>query len=257
MYNSRYGLFIEKERGLEDNIRKYKSYVNEHYRTRQVANWENKTSAAIYKNQEQEEREALNNQKEIFLNMRRNKLSNLLKKENEQYHRELFENQDTPENQRAQMEKKLQDLKDLKENEKKKFVEEQKEKQFYNENDDVRKYNTEYNSLRCCIEQENQMIDKMHRRYRIYQQEKAFDDVNKMDYLKKVEREKKELLEIQRKNKELNDYREYQRQKEKLELERINKLNEIEKQKLNEQWRLDEENELKQKKLNLELNKKI
>ena len=39
--------------------------------------------------------------------MRRNKLSNLLKREYEQYHRELLSNQDTPEHQRQMMEEKL------------------------------------------------------------------------------------------------------------------------------------------------------
>ena len=72
-----------------------------------------------------------------------------------------------------------------------------KEKQFLKENDDVRKYDTEYNSLRCCIEQENQMIDKMHRRYRIYQQEKAFDDVNQK-YLMEQEAKKQKIKNYQK-----------------------------------------------------------
>ena len=80
--------------------------------------------------------------------MRRNKLSNLLKKEYEQYHRELFMNQDTPEHQREMMEKKLQALKDLRESERQKFLELQKEKIFYNDNEEVRKHDSEYNELK-------------------------------------------------------------------------------------------------------------
>ena len=45
--------------------------------------------------------------------------------------------------------------------------------------------------MKCCFDQEDQMIDKMKRRYNNYLEEKAFDDINKIDYLKKVEREKK------------------------------------------------------------------
>ena len=54
MSNSRYNLFIEKTRGLDDKIRNYKSYVVEDHRHRQIANWENKTSNSLYKNREQE-----------------------------------------------------------------------------------------------------------------------------------------------------------------------------------------------------------
>ena len=98
MSNSRYKLFIEKTRGLEDKIRNYKSYVVDDHYLRQIANWENNTSAKLYKNREQEEINSLKNQKEIFLNMRRNKLSNLLKKEYEMYHQELINNIDTRKN---------------------------------------------------------------------------------------------------------------------------------------------------------------
>ena len=145
MSNARYGLFIERTRGLEDRIKNYKSYVVQDHRHRQIANWENKTSAILYKNQEQEEIDSLKRQKENFLNIRRNKLSNLLKREYEQYHRELLTNQDTPEHQRQMMEEKLMALKNMRENERKKFVELQKEKIFYNDNEEVRKQDSEYN----------------------------------------------------------------------------------------------------------------
>ena len=254
---SRYGLFIERTRGLEDHIKNYKSYVIEGNRQRQLANWENKTSAYIYKNQEQDEIDSLKRQKENFLNMRRNKLSNLLKKEYEQYHRELFMNQDTPEHQRKMMEKKLQALKDLRESERQKFLELQKEKMFYNDNEEVRKHDSEYNELKTYLEQENQMLDKLKRRYNNYLEEKAFDDVNKIDYYKKLEREKKEEEERIRKNKELNEYRGYQRQQELERIRRMNELNNLEKEKLKQQWKIDEENELKEKIYKREINKKV
>jgi hypothetical protein len=257
MSNSRYGLFIERTRGLEDHIKNYKSYVVQDHRQRQLANWENKTHSIIYKNQEQEEIDALKRQKENFLNIRRNKLSNLLKREYEQYHRELLTNQDTPEHQRQMMEEKLKALKDLREAERKKFVELQNEKIFYNDNEEVRKHDSEYNELKCYLEQENQMLDKLHRRYNNFLEEKAFDNVNKIDYYKKLEREKKEKEEKIRKNKELNEYRKFQRNQELENLRRMNELNNYEKEKLKQQWKIDEENELKQKILKRELNKKV
>ena len=257
MSKGRYGLFIERTRGLEDHIKNYKSYVLQDHRHRQLANWENKTASKIYKNQEQEEIDSLKRQKENFLNIRRNKLSNLLKKEYEQYHQELLSNQDTPENQRQMMEEKLNYFKNLRENERLKFVDLQKEKMFYNDNEEVRKYDSEYNELKCNLEQENQMLDKLKRRYNNYLEEKAFDDVNKLDYLKKLEKEQKEKEERIRKNKELNEYRDFQRKQELENLERINALNEYEKKKLKEQWKIDEENELKEKKMKRELNKQV
>jgi hypothetical protein len=224
---------------------------------RQIADWEYKTSASLYKNREQEEINSLKKQKEIFLNMRRNKLSNLLKKEYEQYHQELMNNMDTPEHQRQMMEEKLMKLKEMKEQEKKKFVELQKEKIFYNDNEEVRKHDSEFNQIKCCFDQEDQMIDKMKRRYNNYLEEKAFDDVNKIDYLKKVEREKKEEQERIRKNKELNEYRDFQRKQELENLERINELNKLEKERLKKQWEIDKQNELKEKIYKRELNKKV
>ena len=257
MSNSRYNLFIEKTRGLNDKIRNYKSYVVDDHYLRQIADWENKTSAKLYKNREQEEINSLKNQKEIFLNMRRNKLSNLLKKEYEQYHQELINNMDTPEHQRQMMEEKLMNLKKIREEENKKYVEIQKEKIFFNDNEEVRKHDSEYNNMKCCFEQEDQMLDKLKRRYNNYLEEKAFDDINKIDYLKKLEREKKEEEEKIKKNKELNDYREFQRKQELQNLERINELNKLEKEKLKQQWEIDEQNELKEKIYKRELNKKV
>ena len=257
MSNSRYKLFIEKTRGLEDKIRNYKSYVVDDHYLRQIANWENNTSAKLYKNREQEEINSLKNQKEIFLNMRRNKLSNLLKKEYEQYHQELINNIDTPEHQRLMMEKKLQDFKRMKEDERKKFVDLQKEKIFYNDNEEVRRHDSEYNQIKCCFDQEDQMLDKLKRRHNNYLEEKAFDDINKIDYLKKIEREKKEEEERIKKNKELNDYRAYQRKQEQENLARINEINNLEKQRLKKQWEIDEQNELKEKIYKRELNKKV
>ena len=254
---SRYNLYIEKTRGLEDKIRNYKSYIVDDKYLRQIAHWENTTTASLYKNREQEEINSLKNQKEIFLNMRRNKLSNLLKKEYEQYHQELMNNMDTPEHQRQMMEEKLNKLKQMKEQERLKFVELQKEKIFYNDNEEVRKHDNEYNTIKTCFDQEDQMIDKMKRRYNNYLEEKAFDDINKIDYLKKVEREKKEEQERIRKNKELNEYRDFQRKQEMENLERINELNKIEKERLKKQWEIDEQNELKEKIYKRELNKKV
>jgi len=257
MSNSRYNLFIKNERGINDKIRNYKSYIVDDKHLRQVAHWENKTSASLYKNREQEEINSLKNQKEIFLNMRRNKLSNLLKKEYVQYHQELINNADTPEHQRLMMEKKLQNLKNIKEEERKKFVELQKEKMFYNDNEEVRKHDSEYNQIKCCFDQEDQMIDKMKRRYNNYLEEKAFDDINKIDYLKKLEREQKEKEERIKKNKELNEYREFQRQQEMQNLARTNEINKLEKERLKQQWAIDEQNELKEKIYKRELNKKV
>ena len=254
---SRYNLYIEKTRGLEDKIRNYKSYIVDDKYLRQIAHWENTTTASLYKNREQEEINSLKNQKEIFLNMRRNKLSNLLKKEYEQYHQELMNNMDTPEHQRQMMEEKLNKLKQMKEQERLKFVELQKEKIFYNDNEEVRKHDNEYNTIKTCFDQEDQMIDKMKRRYNNYLEEKAFDDINKIDYLKKVEREKKEEQERIRKNKELNEYRDFQRKQEMENLERINELNKLEKERLKKQWEIDEQNELKEKIYKRELNKKV
>ena len=254
---SRYNLYIEKTRGLEDKIRNYKSYIVDDKYLRQIAHWENTTTASLYKNREQEEINSLKNQKEIFLNMRRNKLSNLLKKEYEQYHQELMNNMDTPEHQRQMMEEKLNKLKQMKEQERLKFVELQKEKIFYNDNEEVRKHDNEYNTIKTCFDQEDQMIDKMKRRYNNYLEEKAFDDINKIDYLKKVEREKKEEQERIRKNKELNEYRDFQRKQEMENLERINELNKLEKERLKKQREIDEQNELKEKIYKRELNKKV
>ena len=254
---SRYNLYIEKTRGLEDKIRNYKSYIVDDKYLRQIAHWENTTTASLYKNREQEEINSLKNQKEIFLNMRRNKLSNLLKKEYEQYHQELMNNMDTPEHQRQMMEEKLNKLKQMKEQERLKFVELQKEKIFYNDNEEVRKHDNEYNTIKTCFDQEDQMIDKMKRRYNNYLEEKAFDDINKIDYLKKVEREKKEEQERIQKNKELNEYRDFQRKQEMENLERINELNKLEKERLKKQWEIDEQNELKEKIYKRELNKKV
>ena len=257
MSNYRYKKFIERETNLQDNLRTYKSYVNQDKFQREVAHWENRSDARINKNAEQEEKAALKRQRENFVDIRRKKLSDLLIQEDEMYHSELMSNQDTPEVCKKRMESELRHLKELKEAERQSLLKRIEDRKFLEENDELRKNDSVYNNIRCHLEMENQMLDKMKEREKEYRQEKAYDVLNKLDYLKKLERESKESALRSQKISSNLQYLNNQAEARQKELEKANLISALEKKKLNEQWKMEEEMERREREEKLEMNKAV
>lgn len=196
-----------------------------------------------------------NEQHKKFLDMRRKKLSDLLQEEERNYIDEIIRNQETPEQVRQKMEQKLIALKTQREAERLELVNKLQEKRFYDSADELRKNESEAFAVSCYLEQENQMLDKMKKQERERREEEVYVKLNQFDNMKKLEKEKLDAEAKKQKVRQTYDYLQWQREEQKAALQRANELNEIEKARLKEQWKRDDESEENDKKQKLLINK--
>ena len=113
--------------------------------------------------------------------MRRKKLSDMLSSEEEAYRREMIINQETPEQVRLKMEKKLNTLKTEREAERQEKLKILEEKRFVNATDELRKNERDAIALSCYLTQENQMLDKINIRIKAKKEEEIFDKLRSYD----------------------------------------------------------------------------
>ena len=222
-----------------------------------MSQWEEKTKRIIEKKQFREKQNQFNQQHQKFLDMRRKKLSDLLQSEEKQYINEIIMNQETPEQVRHKMEQKLIALKTQRETERQELVKKLQEKRFMDSADELRKNEAEAFAVSCYLEQENQMLDKMKKREKEKKEEEAYVKLNQYDNLKKIEKEKLDLIAKKEKERQTYDFLKWQREQQEAALKKANELNEIEKARLKEQWRRDEESEENDKQQKLLMNKQV
>ena len=222
-----------------------------------MSHWEEKTKRIIEKKQFREKQNQFNQQHQKFLDMRRKKLSDLLQSEEKQYINEIIMNQETPEQVRHKMEQKLIALKTQRETERQELVKKLQEKRFMDSADELRKNEAEAFAVSCYLEQENQMLDKMKKREKEKKEEEAYVKLNQYDNLKKIEKEKLDLIAKKEKERQTYDFLKWQREQQEAALKKANELNEIEKARLKEQWRRDEESEENDKQQKLLMNKQV
>ena len=233
------------------------SYLKDDVISRQKANWELSNDKRNQAQMTSEEKRRLKEQKQTFLDLRRKRLSDLLISEDIMYHNEIIRNQETPEDVRRKMEKKLNELKTQRELERQKLVKKLKEKQFYQGADELRKNDSEYFAVSCYYEQENQMLDKLKKREEEKKQENLYVKLNDLDIQKKKEKEIIQEREQKEKQQKVLDYLAWQKKQDEEELRRANEINEREKAKLKEQWKQDEEMEAQEKLNRLMQNKAV
>ena len=222
-----------------------------------MSHWEEKTKRIIEKKQFREKQNQFNQQHQKFLDMRRKKLSDLLQSEEKQHINEIIMNQETPEQVRHKMEQKLIALKTQRETERQELVKKLQEKRFMDSADELRKNEAEAFAVSCYLEQENQMLDKMKKREKEKKEEEAYVKLNQYDNLKKIEKEKLDLIAKKEKERQTYDFLKWQREQQEAALKKANELNEIEKARLKEQWRRDEESEENDKQQKLLMNKQV
>ena len=213
------------------------------------------------KNKERDEANKYNLQKkkfekqqEIFLDMRRKKLSELLNKEEALYHQELITNQESPEDVRRRMEIKLKELREQRLNDRDENVNKLMERKFYEATDELRKNDSEAFSVECYLEQENQMLDKLKKREKEKKEEMFYVKLNEFDINKKIEKEKEEEKAKKNKIRNIYDYQQWQREQNEKAIKHEEEISKLEKQRLKEQWKRDElkekENEEQRKLIN-------
>ena len=106
----------------------------------------------------------LKQQHEEMLEQRRQKLVALLTEEEKQYEQEFFANQETPEQVREKMAKRLQELRTKREQKRKDEVQKRLDIRFEKSADELRKLDSQFQAVNTKLDQEQQMLEKVRRR---------------------------------------------------------------------------------------------
>ena len=149
------------------------------------ANWEIRTNSIHESISNKTKYNNFLQQKQRFLDLRRKRLFELYMREDAENRLDLQRNQETPEQVRKKMEEKLLNLKMQKEAERQLIVKENMQKKFYKSSDELRKNDSDAFALKCYLEQENQMLDKLKTRQMQMKEEEIFDKLREFDIKKK------------------------------------------------------------------------
>lgn len=208
-----------------------------------MAKWENKTNSLCEKNEQKLKMQKFQEQRLKFMDMRRKKLSDLLKYEEEMYKQEIIAIQETPQQVREKMEQKLKGLVELKEKERLDLVQTLNERKFYADADQLRKNDSEAFAIECYLEQENQMLDKLKKRVQEKNEEQLYATLNELDIRKKKEHERIQQEEIEKKKQETYKFLEWQKEKQKEIQEKEKSLINLENERIKAQWEKDNQRE--------------
>ncbi|MCQ2820972.1 MAG: trichohyalin-plectin-homology domain domain-containing protein [archaeon] len=216
-----------------------------------------KTDKRIEKKRMMDQQRKFEDEQNRLLDDKRRRLRNLLAAEEAQYHQEIIDSQETPEQVRKKMEEKLLTLRAQRENETDDMVKKLEEKRFFAGADQLRKNEAEAFAVSCYLEQENQMLDKLKRRQKERREEEVYCKLNEFDNAQKAEKEKLDEIKKKQKIKQTYDYLQWQRQEAEEALKKANEINALEKARLKEQWRLDDLNEQENLEKRKQMNKQV
>ena len=245
---------MQRKKENENKLRDVYNYINENKITTQNVHWDAKNLKRDETRNYNQQKKKFEIQQEKFLDLRRKKLSELLNGEEAQYHQELIDNQESPEDVRKRMEVELKLLKAQRLNDRDTNVQKLQEKRFYDTTDELRKNESEAFAVECYLEQENQMLDKLKRREMEKKEEMFYVKLNEFEIEKKKEKEKEEEQAKKDKLKNIYDYQQWQREQNEKAIKHANEIKDLERARLKEQWRRDEvkekENEEQRKLIN-------
>ena len=245
---------MKRKQEKENKLRDVYNYINDNKIMTQHVQWNAKNKERDEANIYNLQKKKFEKQQEIFLDMRRKKLSELLNKEEAMYHQELITNQESPEDVRRRMEIKLKELREQRLNDRDENVNKLMERRFYEATDELRKNDSEAFAVECYLEQENQMLDKLKKREKEKKEEMFYVKLNEFDINKKIEKEKEEEKAKKNKIKNIYDYQQWQREQNEKAIKHEQEISKLEKQRLKEQWKRDElkekENEEQRKLIN-------
>ena len=231
---------MRRKQEKDNYFRNMFNYITDHKLTFSNVQWNAKSiKRDDYKNYLEQKRK-FDLQQEIFLDLRRKKLSERLNKEEAMYHQELINNQESPEDVRHKMELRLKELREKRLHDKRESVQKLQEKRFYEATDELRKNDSEAFAIECYLEQENQMLDKLKKREKEKREEMFYVKLNEFEIQKKKEKEREEekLKKIKLKN--IYDYQKWQREQNEKSIKHNQEIIALEKQKLKKQWTLDD-----------------
>ena len=248
---------MKRKQEKENKLRDVYNYISDNKVMTQNVIWNAKNKERDEANKFNQQKKKFEKQQEIFLDMRRKKLSELLNKEEALYHQELITNQESPEDVRRRMEIKLKELREQRLNDRDENVQKLMERRFYEATDELRKNDSEAFAVECYLEQENQMLDKLKKREKEKKEEMFYVKLNEFDMNKKIEKEKEEEKNKKDKIKNIYDYQQWQRDQNEKAMKHDQEISKLEKQRLKEQWKRDELKEKEKEEQRKLINKQV
>ena len=196
-----------------------------------------------------------------MLELRRQKLAELLTNEEHQYEQEFFANLETPEQVREKMAKRLQELRSKREEMHQEEVKKKLDARFRQSADELRQLDSHFIAASTKIDQEQQMLEKVKRREKELQEEMLYAKLCEVDTAQKRQRE---IDEKKHKEEQIADMMKHLNwQKETREAQRSDEVKKAEEEKamLRTQWNeedmrakaLEEEKARQMRELNEEL----
>ena len=132
---------------------------------------------------------------ESDLNARRVKLAALLASEDRLYEQEFLANMETPEQVRAKMAARLDELNEKRRQEKEEHVQRAIDRKFKMETDDLRREETHFMMACTQLEREKQLMDKRQKMEEKIVEEQVYAKLWMLDGEKKLARERREAKE--------------------------------------------------------------
>ena len=177
--------FQKKKQDNENKLRNMFNYITDNKINAQNVYWNAKNARREQNKSYLIQKKNFDSQQETFLDLRRKKLSERLNKEEAMYHQELISIQESPEDVRRRMEKRLKELREKRLNDRSESVHKLQEKRFYEATDELRKNDSEAFAMECYLEQESQMLDKLKKREKEKREEMFYVKLNEYDMAKK------------------------------------------------------------------------
>ena len=190
--------FITSRRVQEESINKLATKLKQESHEKHFANWEIKGQTVFKKQFINNRMSQLREIAQEQIQQRRDRLNDMLQRENEAYKQEIEGMEETPAQVRERMLKRVAQLKQMKEEERRKYVEQQLEKKFENEADELRKVDADFKELKTTYERNIQMMEKQRDMEEKFNEEMVYADLYMRD-IKQKEKQEQEILRQQRK----------------------------------------------------------
>jgi len=190
--------FISSRRVQEESINKLATKLKQESHEKHFANWEIKGQTVFKKQFMNNRMSELREMAQEQIQQRRDRLNEVLQAENEAYKKEIENMEETPLQVRERMLKRVQLLKQMKEEDRKKYVEEKLEKKFENEADELRKVDADFKELKTVYERNIQMMEKQKNMEEQFNEEMIYADLYMRD-IKMKEKQEQEVMKQQRK----------------------------------------------------------
>lgn len=165
---------IEKRRAAEDVYRKMEATLVSEKRALEIATWENSSAARGETKARQERFKEIQQQNEKALLRRRQQLANLYNEEMDAWRTEVMSRVETQEDRKARIMERAYALRDAREAERRKVVQERLDEQWRDACDDARLLDSKALTNYMSKERHAQIQDKMRRNQELDKNENAF-----------------------------------------------------------------------------------